>query len=739
MSTKYLNESEKIRGQNCANRAEVYNGFGANYLGDTIVFILATYFGASNIVLGFVSSGIYITGVVLPIIPRLLKGKNLQKVHAWFWAGRGFFSLMYVFLFFLEGKAAISLLMFTYFMFCLCRTIGMVFFDNMTKMVSTIQNRGAVFARLTVTYQGFSILAKFLSFIITSIQRFSGLIGLIGLQMFGVFANYFAAREYRKIPCRSTIDFNPKRTLFVLLKEYLSNPVTRVPLFIKWLFLSIFIILNMSIPFMSKIMGLTSSSVLLYTVVNAFGLTLSGVFGRKYVDKIGAKPLIIIFSWLLLVVILLWMFSPTSVGVALFFFYGFSYNFVLGVLLILTSKVVVSIMPDEEIIAFNSMNNFGIAIIAIIVGVLSGLLVDLGELEHGFISLGGFSFGHTYSFCFLLALVMTAVGLILTLSYREKGSLTTGQAAQILFSAHGLRAFSVIEKIERTNDPMKRKMLLMNLGTNLTGVATSEIRIKLASPFSFDKQEIIRALGDKPRKALVGDLAKIALNDDSYVQMDAIAALGGYKDDPVAEEALVYLLDCKWSSVRSMASKSLSRFSDSIKYLDRINKLSLGSRHIDEELDYLIAKKNLDKKGLFFQDFFVPVIQMHSNSFRQTRYALLASFLKFGSPRLAHLYELMNIGTVEDFLLDFLPEARDLEDIDQNYDKLFKAFKEEDKAFILDFVLNMLRTTDVSSNSCMENLRLGILKAENMNINAFDFQDLLAILYFGYSLKKNSK
>ena len=77
MSTKYLNESERFQGQNRANRAEMFNGFGANYLGDTIVFILATYFGASNIILGFVSSGIYITGIVLPIIPRLLKGRDL--------------------------------------------------------------------------------------------------------------------------------------------------------------------------------------------------------------------------------------------------------------------------------------------------------------------------------------------------------------------------------------------------------------------------------------------------------------------------------------------------------------------------------------------------------------------------------------------------------------------------------------------------------------------------------------
>lgn len=79
-----------------------------------------------------------------------------------------------------------------------------------------------------------------------------------------------------------------------------------------------------------------------------------------------------------------------------------------------------------------------------------------------------------------------------------------------------------------------------------------------------------------------------------------------------------------------MASRSLARQSaGDPAYLGIINELSMNTRHIDEEIDYLIAKRELDKNRAFYQDFFLSVAQQRSATFRQTRYAVLASFLKF--------------------------------------------------------------------------------------------------------------
>ena len=112
----------------------------------------------------------------------------------------------------------------------------------------------------------------------------------------------------------------------------------------------------------------------------------------------------------------------------------------------------------------------------------------------------------------------------------------------------------MIERLGKTKDPTKRRELLLSLGSNLNNLATSELREILANPFSPDKEEAIKSLGEKPRKDLEDDLIRVAEDDDSYVQLDAIAALGSYKGEK-SRATLEQLLEGRWSSVRSMIAE----------------------------------------------------------------------------------------------------------------------------------------------------------------------------------------
>lgn len=738
MPTKFLNEAEKKIGQKRVTSSEVFNGFGSIFLGDTLVFLLAVYFDAGNVVLGFISSGIYVAGLAVPLLMKLFIGRNQERSHALVWNLRGIFSLGYIALFFIKGQTAVVVLVATYTLFCIFRALGIVFNDLTVKNVSSTQNRGSVLARASIAYQGTSLVAKTLSAVITGIKAIPSLVGIIGLQLFGVLANVFSSVEYYRVPCRRVVE-KGKTSLWETMRRSLKERAIAFPVWIKAIYLCVLIIIGMAVPFFSKELKLGNNLVLIYSVVAAVGLMLASIVMRVFSDKIGAKPLILISSIMLIIVLVVWVLLPDTVHFLFFFLLGFLANFFINCISLMANKLVAIVIPEDDPLEFNTFVNFLIAVCALATGIIAGYAVDWGVAVNGVVKVQGLHIGNQYSLCFLMALILSVTGYVLAASTKERGSLSTTQAAQTLFSMHGLRAFSMIEKIDKTQDPLKRRILLMALGTNLTNVATSEIRMKLASPFSPDKVDVIRALGDCPRPALAGDLAKIALNDDSYVQLDAIGALGGFVDNPVAREALITLLDCKWGSSRSMASKSLSRFSGSEQYLPKINALSLAARHIDEEIDYLIAKRNMDKQGLFYQDFFISVKKMHSPAYRQTRYALIASFLKFGSPRLAHLYELMNSGTVDDFLEDFLPEARDLEEIDTHFVEIFQAFQNQDRDYILDFCMQMISNARVSYDSRFQNLRTGLLNAQSMNINDFDVQDLLAMLYFGYSLRKVSK
>ncbi len=744
MPTRYLNEAEKRVGRKHLLWYEIYNGVASTFLGDTLVVLLATYFGAGNLTLAYISGALYMAGLALPLAPRILNGKNLEKAHSFLWLMRGVVSLGYLTLFFLSGNAAVWALIFVYSLFCFFRCIGLMMNDYSQKSVSSLQNRGDLISRSSTAYNEVSVVAKVISFLATSLQQISFLVSVIVLQMVGVVANIFSAWHLSKIPCRTTISYNSKRSMFSVMKESFQDSYKAMSIVSKWLFQTAAIVLAMTVPFLNHVIGLPSNVVLLYTVFGGIALSLAGVASKEFSDRIGSRPLIIIAGFALSVVCFLWTIIPPNRPTAFFMILGFLYNFLCQFCINLVNRLIVQSIPDDEAITYNSMVNFGLGVTALIGSLFAGLFANAGvslsqTMDKTVFYIFGLDFGNGYSFTFLLAFCMVSFATFMIIRIKEHRSLSTSEAAQALFSLHGLRAFSMMDKLDKPMDPLKRKILLMNLGNNVTGVSTAEIHQKLASPFSPDKQDFIRALEIRPRPELVEDLIRIATDDDSYVQMDAIAALGAYTNNKAAKEALVRLLYCRWSQVRSMASKSLSRVTNSNEYLAAVNELSVSARHIDEEIDFLIAKRNMDKEGSFYKDFFVSVEQGRSATFRQTRYAVIASFLKFGSPRLAQLYQMMNCsGKSESFIDDFLPEARDLEEIDSKFNLIVKAFKECDWAFVLDFCLSLCENSNLE-DSRMVNLRDGILKARSFEISRFDVQDFLALLYFSYSLRKNSK
>jgi len=523
------------------------------------------------------------------------------------------------------------------------------------------------------------------------------------------------------------------------IKKSMANTSLQMRLYLRWFSTMVIVVFGMSVPFMRIVLGVSSSLVMFYSVCLGLAVVFAGLVSKNFADRLGSKPLSIFSSLFSIICLLLWAMLPHEVSYLWFFLLGFFTNFFLSLVSLLVVRLVAQVMPDDEAVSFNSMVNFVIAIFALAAGFLSGLMANMSDVATHIFSISGRFIGNPYTLVFLFALGMDVIVLVLSSRLQEVGSYSTHDAAAVVFSLHGLQAVSMIEKLSKTVDPTKRRALLLALGSNLNNIATSEMREILAYPFSPDKEDAIRSLGEKPRKALLDDLIKIAVDDDSYVQLEAIAALGSYKGEDKARQALVNLLHGHWSSVRSMASRSLARMTMGPEYLEEINQLSLSARHIDEEIDFLIAKRNMDKEGLFYKDFFLSVLQKRSASFRQTRYAVLASFLKFGSPRLARLYEEMNNGDVDDFLTDFLTEAKDLPQIDENYAMIFDAFSKNDWGAVRTFCLGMLDICDVSFNSSFENLRLGILKAREMDIACFDIQDALAELYFCYSLEKNSR
>ncbi len=77
--------------------------------------------------------------------------------------------------------------------------------------------------------------------------------------------------------------------------------------------------------------------------------------------------------------------------------------------------------------------------------------------------------------------------------------------------------------------------------------------------------------------------------------------------------------------------------------------------------------------------------------------------------------------------------------IDQAYKTVLSYFEKKEWEPLRSFCMDILESSDVSFDPCFENLKQGLLKAKDMDIEAFDEQDAVAMLYFSYSLGKNAQ
>lgn len=729
--TKYLRESEKQIGRRAMVIEECINGIAYPLLGDTIVYLLAVQFHAGNMALGYISSASYIAGIVLPLVPLLFRGRNQVKSQMFCWYIRAFFCLAYLSLLHVSEWQARLILLATFTLFCVFRMIGIAFNDFTIKSISSVSNRGKVVAEVNIAYQGSSMFFRFITGLVMRLSYFMAVSGLIALQMVGVAANMISAAFVGKIPCRSTVQYTRGHGVLYQLRIGMRDEMLRRRLVLRWIITMTMVVFNMSVPFMRVESHFSQSLVMFYSVSLGLAYVCAGMVTRSTADRLGSKPLVIFSSLFAAITLVVWATIPASAPFVWFMILGFLTNFFLSSANMLCIRLVTQVMPDEDSISFNAMVNFVIALFALVAGMISGFLAD--KINPWFV-------GNGYSLVFVFALILVLVVLGLSFMLREGGSASMHDAASVVFSLRGIRAVSTMDHLSKERDPIKRRALLLDLGSNMNGMATSELREILANPFAPDTEEAIRTLGEKPRPELLDDLIRIAKDDDSYVQLDAIGALGSYVDSWRAVDTLLSLTDDAGSSVRSMACRSLARITrgDS-RYLPLVNKLSRGAQHTDEEIDYLIAKRTMDQEGLFYEDFFLPVKQHRSATFRQTRYAVLASFLLFGSPRLAHLYEMMNNGDVDDFLSGFLSDARDLPAIDSHYDEVIRMFTYQDWEGVRSFCMGMLDEADVGWNHQFDHLKKGLLEAKTMDIGLFDVQDALAELYFCYSLAKNSR
>ena len=718
--TRFLSKEEKETGLKYHLRFQFFNGAGFNFIGDTPITLLAIYFGATNVQLGYIASTIYITGVLLLLVPKIFAGRNLARLYFWSWLFRGAICLLYTALWWVSGSTAVLIILATYTLFCAARIIGSALYQPLLRMISTAQNRGEVVARSSINFQLSLTGSKLFSFLVTSIQRFSGIVGLLLLQYLGIIFNTLAAFSNRKIPCRETVTHRKGQNLGRIFISSMKNKTLRSAVLLNWITIALMILFGFIVPFLRREAGFSTGEVFLFTMAASLSNLLAGYYTKTFADRLGSKPLLIGGTIGLGICFIVWVFLPPASSISLIFFLGFITGFFLYSNNMLVNRVIIRRLPEGDSVGTNSMINFVVALISIVIGTGGGWLADNQSMWNLPLTNG-------YSLTFASAVLFSVISLFLGLRLREPESRSGREVVGIMFSPSNLQTFWQIGRLNRVSDPITRRTLLVHIGKTDNQMTTEEIHSIMAAPLSPDKSEIIKNLFSFPRMELLPDLLNEAANPSSRNRSEAIFALGAYKT-PDSVNLLQKLLIDSNSEVRSNAAKSLGRLKQTV-LLETIRSQAEKAEGIWNRMNYIVALKNLDNKGEYLGRLFSDRILKENSLHRQTLYSLYADVLNF-LPSLDEIYRERNLEKGLG-LEDFLDEARDVPGFLESRKDFVDWFAEDRPEQVCLRCRELL--SGITAEPRLEYLKTAII---TLPVDGRDYDDALAVLYFSYQLLK---
>jgi len=581
MKTHFLSQQERERGRKHYFSFALFNGLGFGFLADTTIYLLAIHFGASNVQLGYISSLMYLSGVILVVTPRIVDGRNLIGVFFWAWFLRGLVGLINALVLFASGQAAVAVVMASYTLFCLFRTVGVSLNNPVVQMLSTPSNLGNMLTHNTAYFNFGSIFGRIFSFVIVSIESFKGLAGLLILQAAGFVFNTVASLFIRKIPCREKVDIPPGQNVWAVLVRNVGNRGRFLSMLLYWNYLSLTVFIGFTIPLLKKVSGLPQNLVFLYTLVTATATTLSMYMTRPFIDRVRSRPFIVATCVCDVVFFAAWAFVLPSTPVALLFVLGFVSMFTKGVNQSMIAKNMIFSTPPKEHVTYNSMINFVAGLFALLFGFAAGFAADAGESFRP-------SFANQYYLVFLTASALSLTSVFLSLLIVEKEDDDFPGAGGVFTSFENLKSLIDVHYLDKTEDPDKRQTILMSLKYNSAPFALKEIRNILKNPLSSETEEVLKSLFSKPRPKLLPAILDIANDPGSYHRATAVFALGAYPDRRV-EERLVAFLDDPSPRIRSSAAKSLARIGNREHTGKFIELARVRDNTVWESMNYVIA------------------------------------------------------------------------------------------------------------------------------------------------------
>jgi hypothetical protein len=716
----FLSRREKQKGCKSYLLYTFVNGLSYSFLAETMIYLLAMHYGAGNMQLGYISSAVYLTGVVIFFVPILFRNVRIIRLFFVAWLLRGLVSFAYGLSPLVDEAGAVWLIIGVYTFYCLLRNTAYPMNHVIQGYITKPSERGRYSSKVIMVLYASMTLSRLMSFSTLTLFGSRELEGIFCLLLLGIVLNTGASMAITRIPIKQRVQGKSFKEAFSSFWGYLTDPQHRVLILLYCSGMSLFVIFGFTVPFLRRILDVPSNLIFIFTTLNFAGVILTSRLIRPYLDRFGSKPLLIICNLIILGLSLLWVMVPTGLPLYIFFGMGvFSMAF-LGLNRLLLDRLIINSIPGDDRIGFTGTLAVVFSFYSLLIGMAGGFLADVyTEFDFGV--------NHEFGLTFVLMAVTALANVIFSVLLKEKGCLSASQFINLFVHPDNLKTIQRLEKLKNSNDATQTEMILIELEADPTNPATREIQTRMKQPGLRDKEMIIRSLFTNPRPELEEDLIREALDPYSWWRQSAIFSLGAYGSSQTKHTLHRIFRETPSPYIRSVAAKSMARIGD-FSFLGQINELlDRSDLDVRSYVNLVIAVSMMEHDGAYWMKIFRLLKDIPSHRFQQSLLIIGSKRSGFEPPLEDFFFEL-NMG-IKDGFQSLFEDLVDFGIGDEEYEELKVLCDKEDYYGIWSFSRAMCK--DITLLEPHEILRKEIRACRKRSITP---SLALAGLYFSFQM-----
>lgn len=503
LSPKRLHEARRV-----FNIFNFFNSFSFVFVSGSFLTLFAIRLGASNAVVGILNAIGYATFFFMPVGKSLVRKKPIVWTFGWAWTARYIALIPVLFAPAAAASghrgAALGLLASGAIGFAVFRGIALIGNNPVVAFLASgggekpRSDRG----RFMITNSLINSVAGMAGGLVLAFslgQNATPLSYALGVGA-GIVTGLVGCSFLLKTP--EPTDYMPSKSssLAATTKEAMKDEGFRR-------FLTVFMLLafisgmgRSFLPVYAKdVFAQGDDAVMVYSLLASLGSIAMGMLTRLIVDRLGSKPLFIIFSGVgLLSFLPIALFSGSAAGS--------TSGTVIVLLLVLVNFLSAfgfageenagqtyyfSLVPREKTLDLSVIYYFAFGLGGAVGSGTGGLLLDL-------LSLLGLSAASSYRALYALLCLVLGITIFIMGKLKRLGSASVGTSLSVMFSFRDLKAFDLLSKLDRSVNPVEEIRLIQELGKSASTLSQKELLEYLASPRFEVRMEALLAFETMP-------------------------------------------------------------------------------------------------------------------------------------------------------------------------------------------------------------------------------------------------